>query len=221
MSNAIESKSVSLASIFDPYVAGTTKARATGIEDGGNEISNLYANIIYGIGAAATGIDSQGANLNTLYAAKGTANYPLPINGGNFIAHSSGSVSSAMDSNVNVQIKSDGTYSITVTGNAVGNTPSTSGTWLPSGGAVSDYQVEFGWTQSSQYAAGPATITNSAATYQACTTTQQLVFDASVGQHSGLDKGSVGNFTISLKRVSTGVVTVTSCGVDVESNGSA
>lgn len=86
MSNAINSKSVSLASIFDPYVAGTTKARASGIDDAGNDTSNLYANIIYGSAAAATGIKSQNADLNTLYAAKGTAVYntPLPINGNTY-----------------------------------------------------------------------------------------------------------------------------------------
>ena len=77
MSTAIKSKSVSLAAIFDPYVAGTTKARAAGIDDAGNDTSNLYANIIYGSAAAATGIQSQGADLNTLYAKIGTAAYPL------------------------------------------------------------------------------------------------------------------------------------------------
>lgn len=84
MSNAIESKDVSLASIFDPYVAGTTQARAAGIQDGGADTSTLYANIIYGSAAAATGIQSKGADLNTLYAAKGTASYALPINGNSY-----------------------------------------------------------------------------------------------------------------------------------------
>lgn len=84
MSNAIASKGVSLVNIFDPYVTGTTKARASGIDDAGNDTSNLYANIIYGSAAAATGIKSENADLNALYAAKGTASYALPIDGSTF-----------------------------------------------------------------------------------------------------------------------------------------
>lgn len=81
MSDAIKSKGVSLASIFDPYVAGTTKARASGINDAGVDLSSIYANIIYGSAAAITGIGSQSADINTLYAAKGTASYSTPDNG--------------------------------------------------------------------------------------------------------------------------------------------
>ncbi|HJR11532.1 MAG TPA: hypothetical protein VJ823_08980 [Rhodanobacteraceae bacterium] len=221
MTSGIQSKDVDLDSIFDPYLAGTTKARTAGINVAGSDTSNRYANIIYGSAAAATGIASESADLNTLYAAKGTANYPLPINGANFIAHSSGVVSPSMDSNINVQIKSDGTYSVTVAGNASGNTPSTSGTWLPSGASVSNYQVEFVWTQSSQYPTGPATVTNSASAYQNCTANQSIVFDAQVGQHTGGDQGSAGNMQINLKYMPNGRITTTTFGIDIESQGSA
>ena len=220
MSTAINSKSVPLPNIFDPYVAGTTKARASGIDDAGTDTSNLYANIIYGSAAAATGIKSESADLNTLYAAKGTANYPLPIGGANFIAHSSGVVSPSMDSNINVQIDANGSYSVTVAGNAAGNTPSTSGTWLPSGASASNYQVQFVWSQSSQYPSGPATVTNGASSYAACTSNRSIVFDAQVGQSTGLDKGSVGSVNINLKYVPSGKVTTTTFAIDIESQGS-
>lgn len=219
MSTAIKSKGVSLSAIFDPYVSGTTKARASGLDDAGNDLSNLYANIIYGTAAAATGIASESADLNTLYAKIGTTNYPLPIDGDDFIAHSNGTVNPSMDANIAIQVKSDGTYSVKLIGNSV-ITPGASGTWLPSGDAVSDYQVEYVWTQSSQRPTGPATVTNGASTYSACTTTRTLTFDAQVGQHTGLDQGSIGTVTLNLKKVSTGRVTATTFGIDVESAGS-
>lgn len=81
MTSPIQSKGVPISSIFDLYRPGTTKARASGIAENGNDTSNIYANIIYGSAAAATGIDSEGADLNTLYAKIGTAQYPTPDNG--------------------------------------------------------------------------------------------------------------------------------------------
>lgn len=219
MSDAIKSKGVSLAAIFDPYVAGTTKARASGIDDAGTDTSNLYANIIYGSAAAATGIKSQNADLNTLYAKIGTASYVSPP-AGNFIAKSFGVDGPDMDSNVTVIIKSDGTWQITTAGNGAATTPGASGTWLPAGDSASNYQVEFVWAQSSQYPNGPATITNGAATYQACTSNRSISVDAQVGQLTGNDKGSIGSITVNIKRISTGQVSAGICGVTVESAGS-
>lgn len=220
MSTAIKSAGVPLSSIFDPYQPGTTKARASGIDDAGNDLSNLYASIAYGSAAAATGIKSQGADLNTLYAKIGTASYGLPFNGQKFIGRSSGLDGPNMDASVILSINSNGTYTITCAGNSADTGPNASGTWLPSGQSVSDYQVQFIFNQTFQYTTGPATITNGAATYQACTTTRTLSFDAQVGQNTAADKGSKGSITLNLKRISTGVVTATACTVDVESHGS-
>ena len=220
MTSGIASKGVDLDSIFDPWQSGTSKARSTGIAVAGSDLNNRFAPLTYGSSAAATGISSEGADLNTLFAAKGTANYPLPIGGANFIAHSSGVVSPSMDSNINVQIDANGSYSVTVAGNAAGNTPSTSGTWLPSGASASNYQVQFVWSQSSQYPSGPATVTNGASSYAACTSNRSIVFDAQVGQSTGLDKGSVGSVNINLKYVPSGKVTTTTFAIDIESQGS-
>lgn len=177
-----------------------------------------YADIKYGSKGPNCGYAENNVDLSNKWAAKGTARYALPIDGESFIAHSSGLNSPAMEANIQVDIKSNGTYSVTCIGNGFvsGNA---SGTWLPAGRSVSEYQVEFVWQQSSQYTSGPATVTNGAATYQSATTTRTVSFDAQVGQFTGLDKGSSGTLIINLKRVSTGVVTVTRCGIDVESAG--
>jgi hypothetical protein len=73
--------------VFAPYYEGT-KPPATGLlDDSGSDIVNRYAPIVYGSQAAATGLlteQSGNADINTLFAAYGTANYPLSINGGNY-----------------------------------------------------------------------------------------------------------------------------------------
>ena len=214
------SKGVPLSSIFAPYVAGTTKARASGILDANNDLSNIYANIIYGTAAAATGIKSESADINTLYAKLGTTNYPLPINGQGFIAHSNGTSGTNMLAQVQVLINSNGSYQVLITGNAPNNTANASGTWLPSGQSASNYEVSFAWSQTSQYPSGPATITNSAGSYQACTTNQSINVNAQVGQLTASDKGSTGTIAINIKNISTGQVSVSSISVDVESAGS-
>lgn len=86
MTSGIASKGVDLDDIFDPWQPGTSKARATAISSAGADINGRYAPLVYGSSAAATGIHSQGADLNTLFAAKGTANYTLPIDGQSYVA---------------------------------------------------------------------------------------------------------------------------------------
>lgn len=61
--------------IFDPYVQGA-KPAATGYTVGGVDLNQRYAPLEYGSQAAATGMKiAGGADLNTLWAAKGTAVY--------------------------------------------------------------------------------------------------------------------------------------------------
>lgn len=131
MSNAIASKGVSLANIFDPYVAGTTQARASGIDDAGTDTSNLYANIIYGTAAVATGIKSQNADLNTLYAAKGTAQYQLGFGG----LYSS---ALAGRNNTSLTFPTASTWSVTTNGTWQGSHPAISGS-LTTYGVVNQF----------------------------------------------------------------------------------
>lgn len=91
MTSGIQSKGVDLDSIFDPYVTGTSPG-LTGVQTAGVDIHTRYAPLVYGTQAAATGIACKvgGAgsfvDLNTLFAAKGTAKYSLPINGKTYTA---------------------------------------------------------------------------------------------------------------------------------------
>lgn len=79
-----------LDAVFDPYVQGTP-VPATGLladaSLGGGDIANRYAPLVYGSPAAATGLltkQAGHADLNTLFAAFGTAVYALPINGNTY-----------------------------------------------------------------------------------------------------------------------------------------
>lgn len=76
--------------VFDPYVQGTSPP-ATGLNVGGTttDINTRYAPIVFGSAAAATGFNTKqsgNADLNTLFAAYGTAVYALPINGKSYTA---------------------------------------------------------------------------------------------------------------------------------------
>lgn len=134
MSNSVASKNVSLADIYDPYVAGTTKARASGIDDAGTDTSDLYANIIYGTAAATTGIQSESADLSTLYAAKGTAKYATPDNGDTYASTVNIGSGESFSSQINVSIGA-GQYSITVYNKSLSGamTPTTYTYSIPSG----------------------------------------------------------------------------------------
>lgn len=220
MTSPIKSKGVPLSSIFDPYQSGTTKARASGIAENGNDTSNIYAKLSYGSSASATGILSEGADLNTLYAALGTARYPLPFNGATIIAKSDEAVNPDTHTSVTFNINSDGTFTVAVIQNEPpGDYNPFGGTWLPSGKSVSDFQVQFVWNETSHYVGGPATVTNGAATYSACTTSRALSVVQNVP--TGGDAGSVGNVTINLKQISTGVITTTTCVANVNCINSA
>lgn len=89
MTSGVQSKGGDIDSIFDPYVVGTSPG-ITGIQSAGADIHTRYAPLIYGSAAAATGIACMvgGAgsfvDLNTLFAAHGTANYDTPENGDTF-----------------------------------------------------------------------------------------------------------------------------------------
>lgn len=200
-------------SIFDPYVSGT-KAAACGYRDAaGVDIVNRYAPISLGTKAANVGHrivtgPGVGTDVSNLFAAIGTAQYSLPFDGDTFSAHSSGNVSSAMTSTITTAINAAGTYAVTTVANNI-RTANISGTWLPSGESASDYQVQFVVTQTSQRTNGPATITNGAAAYAACTTNRQVQATVAVGQSSAFDKGGAYTVVVNLKKISTGAVQTT------------
>jgi len=196
--------------IFDPYVQGT-KAAATGIrhDDDDADIVDHYAPIAFGTKAGDVGFrNASGVDVSNLFAAIGTAKYSLPFDGDTFSAHSSGNVSSAMTSSITTAINANGTYSVVTVANNI-RTANISGTWLPAGDAASDYQVQFVVTQTSQRTNGPATITNGAAAYAACTTNRQVQAVVSVAQSSAFDKGGAYTVVVNLKKISSGAVQTT------------
>lgn len=161
MTSGIQSKGVDLDSIFSPYLAGTTKARATGILVNGTDINNRYANIIYGSAVSATGIDSEGADLNTLFCTG--ANYTLPINGQTYAStvQVTGANASAT---IDFAISGGNTWSVQTSNTRGVPAPATliSGS-IPAGAAT----VKFTW---GTYVVGPSKVdaggstTNGAAT---------------------------------------------------------
>jgi hypothetical protein len=73
--------------VFAPYVTGTSPPATGLLDDSGVDIATRYAPIIYGTQAPATGMLTQAsgnADVNTLFAAYGTAVYTLPVNGVTF-----------------------------------------------------------------------------------------------------------------------------------------
>lgn len=118
--------------VFDPYVEGT-KPAATGYTAAGTDLKERYAPLSYGTAAPVTGMSiSGGADLNTLWAAKGTAVYAGPVAPGIGASYTEtrAVTSGGVTSTLVLTIKSDGTW--TVSGNG---TPSelagvpVSGTW--------------------------------------------------------------------------------------------
>lgn len=209
MSNAINSKSVPLPSIFDPYQAGTTKARASGIDDAGTDTSNLYANIIYGSAAAATGIASENADLNTLYAAKGTAQYALPINGQTFSAAISGLANKGATAQVAFTAYTDGTYTVIKgTDNGSGMTYVTlaTGTWntsgLPAASCQALYTTSIG---SNGETLKGSFVTNGAVSWTAVSSPLVATDQVAVAATEG-SKGNLGTLQIQFRVTSTGAV---------------
>jgi hypothetical protein len=131
---------VPLTDIFDPYVSGT-KAIVTGytVMVGGvpTDLRDLFAPIYLGTSAPITKYRVRGADLNTLFAAKGTAAYSLPINGKTYIE------STLTRGTASVQFNMLASGAWNVTSFVSGRTPSTivedSGTWLPAGDSAANW----------------------------------------------------------------------------------
>lgn len=173
MTSGIASKNVDLDSIFDPWLSGTSKARATGIAKGaapGTDLNALYAPLIYGSSAAATGIQSQEADLNTLFAAKGTAKYALPIDGQTFTSIDAAPAGGASTAHLNFQI---GTSGWTVVATSAHGSPSTDASGPVPSGATS-IQITDTWLNS------PGD-TNAGTTINTCTSYTTIPSTGTVG----------------------------------------
>lgn len=221
MTSGIASKGVDLDSIFDPYVAGTTKARAAGIAVAGSDTSNRYANIIYGSAAAATGIQSEDADLNTLYAAKGTAQYSLPINGNTYNNTVSVPAGKTLASVIGFKTGgSAGSYTYTVWGNtAAGGTVTLASGSLPSSSASIKYA--FGTYTVPIGLDGGGSTNNGAASATALTSLPQASYTT---QTEGSSAGTYSReypFTITIYDASSNVISTTNINLVGQIEGSA
>jgi hypothetical protein len=221
VSTAINSKGVPLPNIFDPYLAGTTKARASGIDDAGNDTSNLYANIIYGSAAAATGIASENADLNTLYAAKGTASYALPINGQTYGASENTGPSGGASATLTVTLHANGAYDVVAfqSKHVPSSVTRASGTWNTFGLPSSSFQVLYTLTTTSTE--GNAGISNGASTYTALSSDVAANVHALAGSPTSGANDITCTLRIQIRNASTGqVVSDSACTISAGADGS-
>jgi len=175
---------VPLDQIFDPYVSGT-KAPLTGytVRIGGVDVDlrDLFAPIYLGTSAAPTNYKVNNADLNTIFAKKGTAQYALPINGQSYVA--SGQRGGTY---LTFNMKADGTYSIDrFQANSGGAYTLATGTWLPSGDSASLYTCMFALQTISAGAFGGTNSTTNGAPAQSALTSDRSCQVTSTAANTG------------------------------------
>lgn len=178
MASGYRSQGVDFDDLFDADVMGNGPAADALRRQGGQPLR--YAHLQYGQKRADVGFRLGGQDVSNLWAAKGTATYTLPINGQAFSAHNQSRTNSSGSATATVTfiIDSNGTYRIlqntTGGGNNTGSDP-ISGTWLPAGATVGEYDVQFEAAN-----VGAASISNGAPSYSSCTASRSVAASVSV-----------------------------------------
>lgn len=204
MARGYRFQSVDFDDLFDPDIMGNGPSVAN-LRSGG---ALRYAAIAYGSKRPDVGYRQGGVDVSNLWAAKGTATYTLPINGQAFSAHNQSRTNSSGSAVATVTfiIDSNGTYRIlqntTGGGNNTGSDP-ISGTWLPAGATVGEYDVQFDAAN-----VGAASISNGAASYSSCTASRSVAASVSVPAAS-LDNVSAEVTLIIRLRRSNGAISTT------------
>jgi len=160
-----------LSSLLMPWTTGMPKVAATGIQENGTDICNLYAPRSQGTAPASTGILKNGTDIASLFAKNTGAVGGLPIDGNSYSRNVGRGTAT-----LQVSLKSDGTYTVT-------NTVTTlaSGTWLPSGASVSQCTCRYtgpGFANEDDPGGGTASYTNGAPSAAALTTTRSFTASA-------------------------------------------
>lgn len=163
-----------------------------------------YAHIQYGSKRADVGRRQNGSDVSNLWAAKGTAQYSLPFNGQTFSSHNQALTNSSGNAlaAISLSINSDGTYQIREVAQGGGNNRNNivaSGTWLPAGASVGEFEVQFETAN-----VGAATISNAAPSYASCTTSRALQASISVVAASIEAKSQIVTFVCRLRRNGAG-----------------
>lgn len=207
-------------SLFDPYVQGTSPS--SGFPFGGPDFSTRYAPIEFGTKGPDVGYrTSTGLDVSNLWAAFGTAVYTIEgLNGKDlFAADNALTGQPIVNATVQFQIKNDGTWSVAggTTQGAVAQPPPTSGTWLPAGAAVADFEVRIDVVSSGH---ASRVIGNNATVYSPATTTRvgSLTLPDASGNNANL-RIATATFTILLRKIATGSVSTTTVDARVETLG--
>lgn len=191
-------------SLFDPYVQGTKPANC-GLRDiAGVDLVERYAPISFGSKGPDVGFRlADGTDVSNLWAAFGTATYTLPFNGQSYDASAQAlsGQTGPIGSSVSLAINNNGTWTISGGPNFSG-TP-VSGTWLPAGASVSDYEVQF-------VVSGTGG-SNDAPSYVSCSATRACSVSAQVEASSTDFVVNGASITCRLRRIATGAVTTTVC----------
>lgn len=217
MTSPIQKNGTPLSTLFNAYVAGTTKAPLTGIQENGTDLRDLYLNVTYGTPLAAnTGITAPNGDLKSYFAKAGSyvppppAQTPLAFDGNSYFA-----TRVRAGATLQLTFNADGTWQIIRNGSVVD-----SGSWLISGGTASQYTVQFtmtGFTSGDDPGGGTDSFSNGAATDQPLTSARSASASASAAL-VGNDADNSGTIKATLKKSGT-VVSVSTCSFNCTSTG--
>jgi hypothetical protein len=210
------SSGVDFDNVFDPYVQGTKPGAAGYRTSDGVDLNQRFAPLVYGAAAAVTGFRlSSGADVNTLWAAKGTASYALPIDG---TLYSQGvNIPSVSSGNATLTFAISGSGWL-VTGSGAGGTLTpAAGTRAP--GALPSGASTVQYTPTVTSGSG-GTVTNGAAAVMAVSGNPSIAVT-----HAGTGTGSGNNVTRSVlivfRNSGGAVISSTTIYFDVYYEGSA
>ncbi len=208
MASGYRYQGVDFDDLFDPDVQGNGPVAGAYRRPDGQPLR--YAHVQYGSRRGDVNRRQGGVDLASLWAAKGTATYTLGFNGGNYarsalaLTNQQGSVNAS----VTLSLNSDGTWVITSFATRDGGRTEASGSWLPAGANVGDYQVQFGAATSD---GGGGSVSNSAPGYQSLGAPQSVGISASAVAASTQNVDHAVHVVCYLRRISTGTVSTTSC----------
>lgn len=221
MPSPIAQHGVTLDNTFDPYVAGTDKAAATGINEAGVDICNKYAKITYGTAAAATGITCRtpAVDLSAIFAKKGTASYSLPIDDQTYSAGVVVPAGNSGSVGVSFALTSATAWRVSVTGNGGAVSPP-NGTVLvtgalPAGAATIKYTMTY---LAEVDDTGPGNVSNTAAGFT--TVANGLTAGVTVGgTGTGSPKKSSYALKVEIANGSGAVISSSTCKLQVHQEG--
>lgn len=208
MAKGIQIDGADFDDLFDPDVVGDGPSAPALTVDG---VALKYAALAYGTKLADIGIHQDHVDVTNLWAAKGTAVYALPFHGKGYArsAAASSGQTGTISASLGLVMMNDGTYSISGSGTGSGD----SGRWLPNGASVADYEVMF--TYGITAGDWPSEIENTAPNYLGLSTAQRVSFRNSVNAALIRQRESQIALSVHLRKVSTGVVTISSVGLNV------